>query len=86
MPSQPERRKPSAPDQRARRSTPTKPPDQGPDSFDLWTSRAIRWIGVAIAVYETVVANTDRPGVLALAGAMMSGSLIADVVIKRRRG
>jgi hypothetical protein len=31
----------------------------------------VRWVGLAIAIYETVVERVDRPSLLILAGGMM---------------
>jgi hypothetical protein len=58
---------------------PTKPP--APDR----TSQAIRWVGIGIAIYETLAEHVDRPALLGLAASMMLGSLGLDAYRNGRR-
>ena len=64
---------------------PTPTPEPPDDRFSLFFNRLVRITGLGIALYETIVENADRPYLLGLAGTMMSGSLLADALIKRRR-
>ena len=61
--------------------------DRPPEVRQSWLSRQfpviVRYAGLAIALYETLIEKADRPALLALAGSMMLGSLAADAV---RRG
>jgi len=56
--------------------------DEGRD--EPWLTRhfptIVRYTGLAIAIYETLIEHADRPALLALAGSMMLGSLAADAV------
>jgi hypothetical protein len=61
-----------------------QPSHKPPASATTWTSLAIRWCGIAIAVYETLAEQADRPALLGLAGSMMLGSLGIDAY--RARG
>lgn len=64
---------------------PQKPPPEQPDTFGLYFSRVVRISGLLIALWETFIENVDRPYLLGLAATMMSGSLFADALIKRRK-
>lgn len=38
----------------------------------------VRYVGVLIAIYETIIEDLDRPALLTLAGTMMVGSLAVE--------
>lgn len=58
------------------------------DSFGLWFSRIVRIVGLIIAVYQGILVSiilqkSADPVALGAAATMMSGSLVADLVLKR---
>lgn len=66
---------------------PARRTPETPDQVALrWFPVVMRYTGWAIALYEMVFEQVDRPALLGLAATMMSGSLLADAVIERRRG
>ena len=60
-----------------------KPPEQ-PFLLRIFPV-VVRYTGLAIALYETLVENVDRPALLALSGTMMTGSLLAEALIGRTK-
>jgi hypothetical protein len=50
-----------------------------------WFPAAVRYTGLAIAIYETLVEHVDRPALLGLAGSMMLGSIALEVYTEARR-
>lgn len=63
--------------------TPSRGRDVVENGADLWISRAVRIVGLGIAVYETVVEHTDRPTLLGTALVMMVGTIAYDAVRRR---
>lgn len=56
------------------------------DRVGLFLSRLIRLGGIVIAMHEEFFGSGDRSSGFALAAVMMSGSLLADTLIKRANG
>lgn len=52
-----------------------RPPDQKPDPWQIWFSRLIQIVGLAVVVYEVRWEHNDRPWILLVAVAMMTGGL-----------
>lgn len=67
--------------------TPPPTPDPGvpPPVALRWFPAAVRYTGLAIAVYETLVEQVDRPALLGLAGSMMLGSIALEAYSEARK-
>lgn len=80
-------RTPTPDRKRSSKSSPTEP-SQERDSFGLWFSRVVRIVGLIIAIYQGILVSivlqkSADPVALGAAATMMSGSLVADLVLKR---
>jgi hypothetical protein len=60
-----------------------RPPEQPrPDPWQIWFSRLIQVMGLAVVVYETRWEHNDRPWLLLVAVAMMTGGLGLQVLVR----
>lgn len=64
---------------RGRRPRPLEPRQ---DPWQVWFSRLIQIVGLAIVIYETLAARVDRPWLLLVAVAMMVGGLGLQLIVR----
>lgn len=59
-----------------------RPPPAAPDAWGKWFSRVMQTVGLGVVVFEAGWERNDRPWLLLVAVAMMTGGLGLQILLR----